>query len=44
MNVNLIFLALHNNQIKNIEGLGHLKKLAYLDLSNNMIEEVPADL
>jgi len=44
MNVNLVFLALHNNQLKNIEGLGHLKKLAYLDLSHNLIEEVPADL
>lgn len=44
MNVNLVFLALHNNQLKNIEGLSHLKKLAYLDLSHNLIEEVPADL
>lgn len=44
MNVNLVFIALHNNQIKNIEGLGHLKKLAYLDLSNNLIEELPKDL
>ena len=41
MNVNLVFLALHNNQIKRIEGLSHLKKLAFLDLSNNLIEEVP---
>lgn len=44
MNVNLVFLAMHNNQIKKIEGLSHLKKLAYLDLSNNMIEEIPKDL
>ena len=43
-NVNLIFLAMHNNQIKNVEGLSHLKKLAYLDLSNNLIEDLPADL
>jgi len=39
-NVNLVFLALHNNQIKRIEGLRHLKKLAFLDLSNNEIEEI----
>ncbi len=43
-NVNLIFLALHNNQIKKIEGFAHLNKLAYLDLSNNLIEELPQDL
>ena len=43
-NVNLVFLALHNNQIKNIEGLSHLNKLAYLVLSNNFIEELPRDL
>jgi Leucine-rich repeat (LRR) protein len=30
--------------LKNIEGLAHLKKLAYLDLSNNLIEELPSDL
>jgi Leucine-rich repeat (LRR) protein len=41
MNINLVFLALHNNQIKKIEGLSHLKRLAFLDLSNNLIEEVP---
>ena len=41
MNVNLVFLALHNNHIKRIEGLVHLRKLAFLDLSNNLIEEVP---
>ena len=40
-NVNLVFLALHNNQIKRIEGLKHLKKLAFLDLSNNEIEDIP---
>ena len=32
-NVNLVFLALHNNQIKRIEGLAGLKRLAFLDLS-----------
>jgi Leucine-rich repeat (LRR) protein len=41
-------LALHNNQIKKVEGLSHLKKLAFLDLSNNIIEDIdpsslPAD-
>ena len=41
MNVNLIFLALHGNQIKRLEGLSHLKRLAFLDLSNNLIEELP---
>jgi Leucine-rich repeat (LRR) protein len=41
MNVNLVFLALHNNQIKKIEGLVHLRRLAFLDLSGNLIEEVP---
>jgi len=41
MNINLVFLALHNNQIKKIEGLSHLKRLAFLDLSNNLIKEVP---
>jgi Leucine-rich repeat (LRR) protein len=40
-NCNLTFLSLHNNQIKRIEGLKHLKKLAFLNLSNNLIEEIP---
>ena len=34
-------MALHHNQIKCVEGLKHLKKLAFLDLSHNLIEEIP---
>jgi Leucine-rich repeat (LRR) protein len=43
-NPNLVFLALHNNQLRTIEGLGHLKRLAFLDLSNNLIERLPEKL
>ena len=41
MNVNLVFLALHGNQLKRVEGLSHLRRLAFLDLSNNLIEDLP---
>ena len=40
-NVNLVFIALHNNQIKRVEGISHLHKLAFLDISHNLIEEIP---
>lgn len=39
-NVNLVFIALHNNQIKRVEGIKHLSKLAFLDISNNLIEDI----
>ena len=39
-NRSLVFLALHNNQLKRVEGLKHLTRLAFLDLSNNEIETV----
>lgn len=41
MNKNIIFLSLHNNQIKKLEGVKHLRHLAFLDISNNQIESIP---
>lgn len=39
MNVNLVFLTMQSNQIKRLEGLKHLKKLSFLDVSQNQIGE-----
>ena len=49
MNPNLEFLALQSNQIKKVEGIKHLRKLSFLDLSNNLIaqydvEEFPQNI
>eukprot|EP01135_Chromosphaera_perkinsii_P000171 Nk52_evm67s32 gene=Nk52_evmTU67s32 len=42
----LIMLCLSNNQIKKIEGsmFAKLKRIKYLDLSNNALESIPAQL
>jgi Leucine-rich repeat (LRR) protein len=40
MNLNLNFLALQKNKITKVEGIKHLPNLQFLDLSENMIEEI----
>lgn len=37
-NVKLQMLNLSNNKITEIEGISHLPELAFLDMSNNLIE------
>ena len=40
MNINLEFLCLRSNKIKNIENLKHLVNLATLDIHNNLITDL----